>query len=139
MKKDIPYSKEFKSVKEIIIPEAYIIPKGFWPIIELLRRNNTISYRQLKNDTIIEVESYKIADFKTTNSAYEGHYLHRNTTITSTMQQVAFAKGDYVIPTQQKGIKDLLETLEPEAIYFLQSEFFRYTIATKRRLFRIRF
>lgn len=114
-KKDIPYSKEFKSVKEIIIPEAYIIPKGFWPIIELLK-NNTISYRQLKNDTIIEVESYKIADFKTTNSAYEGHYLHRNTTITSTMQQVAFAKGDYVIPTQQKGIKYLLETLEPEAI-----------------------
>ena len=32
------------------------------------------------------------------------------------MQQVAFAKGDYVIPTQQKGIKYLLETLEPEAI-----------------------
>ena len=114
-KKDIPYSKEFKSVKEIIIPEAYIIPRGFWPVIELLK-NNTISYRQLKNDTIIEVESYKIADFKTTSSAYEGHYLHRNTLITAKMEKVAFAKGDYVIPTQQKGIKYLLETLEPEAI-----------------------
>ena len=29
---------------------------------------------------------------------------------------MAFAKGDYVIPTQQKGIKYLLETLEPEAM-----------------------
>ncbi|PIF63338.1 M14 family metallopeptidase [Flavobacterium sp. 11] len=114
-KKDIPYSKEFKSVKEIIIPEAYIIPRGFWPVIELLK-SNTISYRQLKNDTIIEVESYKIADFKTTSSAYEGHYLHRNTSVTAKMEKVAFAKGDYVIPTQQKGIKYLLETLEPEAI-----------------------
>jgi hypothetical protein len=28
--KDIPYSKKFKSVKEIIIPK-YIIPKEFWP------------------------------------------------------------------------------------------------------------
>ena len=114
-KKDIPYSKEFKSVKEIIIPEAYIIPRGFWPVIDLLK-SNTITYRQLKNDTIIEVESYKIADFKTTNSAYEGHYLHRNTSVTSKMEKVAFAKGDYIIPTQQKGIKYLLETLEPEAI-----------------------
>nr|WP_315211152.1 M14 family metallopeptidase [uncultured Flavobacterium sp.] len=113
--KDIPYSKEFKSVKEIIIPEAYIIPRGFWPVIDLLK-SNTITYRQLKNDTIIEVESYKIADFKTTNSAYEGHYLHRNTLVTSKMEKVAFAKGDYIIPTQQKGIKYLLETLEPEAI-----------------------
>jgi hypothetical protein len=32
------------------------------------------------------------------------------------MEKVAFAKGDYVIPTQQKGIKYLLETLEPEAL-----------------------
>ena len=114
-KKDIPYSKEFKSVKEIMIPEAYIIPRGFWPIIDLLK-SNTITYFQIKNDTIIEVESYRISDFKTTNSAYEGHYLHRNTSVTSKMEKVAFAKGDYVIPTQQKGIKYLLETLEPEAI-----------------------
>jgi len=114
-KKDITYLKEFKSVKEIIIPEAYIIPKGFWPVIDLLK-GNTIAYKQLKKDTIIEVESYKIADFKTTNSAYEGHYLHRNTTVTSKMEKVAFAKGDYIIPTQQKGVKYLLETLEPEGI-----------------------
>jgi hypothetical protein len=114
-KKDIPYSKEFKSVKNIIIPQAYIIPRGFWPVIDLLK-SNTITYTQLKKDTIIEVESYRIADFKTVNSAYEGHYLHRNTSVTSKMEKVAFAKGDYVIPTQQKGIKYLLETLEPEAI-----------------------
>ena len=114
-KKDVPYIKEFKSVKEIIIPTAYIIPKGFWPVIDLLI-SNTITYTQLKKDTIIEVESYKIADFKTTTSAYEGHYLHRNTTINSKIEKLAFAKGDYIIPTQQKGIKYLLETLEPEGI-----------------------
>lgn len=114
-KKDIPYIKEFKSVKEVIIPTAYIIPKGFWPLIDLLK-SNTITYTQLKNDTIIEVESYKLADFKTATSAYEGHYLHRNTKVISKTEKVAFAKGDYIILTQQKGIKYLLETLEPEAI-----------------------
>jgi hypothetical protein len=113
--KNIPYNKEYKSVKEIVIPQAYIVPKGFWPVIDLLK-SNTISYSQLKNDTIIEVESYKIADFKTSSSAYEGHYLHRNTTVNATIEKRAFAKGDYLIPTQQKGIKYILETLEPEAV-----------------------
>ncbi|CAN1522573.1 M14-like domain containing protein [Flavobacteriaceae bacterium] len=113
--KNIPYIKDYKSVKEVTIPNAYIIPKGYWNVIELLKSNNC-SFTQLKNDTIIEVESYKIADYKTSNNAYEGHYPHRNTRITSKKENVAFAKGDYVYSTQQKAVKYLLETLEPEAI-----------------------
>ncbi|MDX6189754.1 M14 family metallopeptidase [Flavobacterium sp. Fl-318] len=114
-KKDVPYIKEFKSVKEVVIPTAYIIPRGYWNIIDLLK-NNGIAYSQLKNDTIVEVESYKIADFKTAPSAYEGHYIHRNTTITSKIVKVAFAKGDYLVPTNQKGAKYLLEAFEPEGV-----------------------
>ena len=114
-KKDVLFSKEYKSTREIVIPAAYIIPKGFWPVIELLKSNG-IQMQQIKKDTLIEVESYKIADFKTTNSAYEGHYLHRNTTTTSQIKKMAFTKGDYIISTDQKGIKYLLETLEPEAV-----------------------
>lgn len=114
-KKDVPYIKEFKSQKEVVIPTAYIIPRGYWNIIELLKNNN-IQYSQLKNDTIIEVESYRIADFKTVPSAYEGHYLHRNTSITSKIVKTAFAKGDYFVPTTQKGVKYLLEAFEPEGV-----------------------
>lgn len=114
-KKDIPYIKEFKSVKDITVPTAYIIPKGFWNVIDLLKSNG-VTYTQLKKDTILEVESYRIADFKTTNSAYEGHYLHRNTKVTSQIIKVPFHKGDYVFSTQQKAIKYLLETLEPEGV-----------------------
>ena len=114
-KKDVLFSKEYKSTREIVIPAAYIIPKGFWPVIELLKSNG-IQMQQIKKDTLIEVESYKIADFKTTNSAYEGHYLHRNTTTASQIKKMAFTKGDYIISTAQKGIKYLLETLEPEAV-----------------------
>ncbi|PWA10927.1 M14 family metallopeptidase [Flavobacterium laiguense] len=114
-KKDIPNLKEYKSVKEIKIPEGYIIPKGYWNVIDLLKSNNC-TYTQLKKDTVITVESYKIADYKTSNNAYEGHYPHRNTQITSKMEKVAFAKGDYVFSTQQKAVKYLLETLEPEGV-----------------------
>ncbi|NGY38295.1 M14 family metallopeptidase [Flavobacterium sp. XN-5] len=113
--KEIPYLKEYKSVKEITIPTAYIIPKAFWNVIDLLK-SNKIAYTQLKKDTLIEVESYKIADFKTSGAAYEGHYIHRDTKISSIKENLAFAKGDYVVATEQKGIKYLLETLEPEGI-----------------------
>jgi hypothetical protein len=114
-KKDIPYIKEFKSVKDITVPTAYIIPKGYWNVIDLLKSNG-VAYTQIKNDTIIEVESYRIADFRTVNSAYEGHYLHRNTKVTSQITKVSFHKGDYIFKTQQKAIKYLLETLEPEGV-----------------------
>lgn len=114
-KKDVLNLKEFKSSKQITIPTAYIIPKSFWDVIDLLKSNN-ITYKQLKKDTIIEVESYKIMDYKTSNSAYEGHYPHRNTKVTSKLTKVAFSKGDYIFETQQKGIKYLLETLEPEGV-----------------------
>ncbi|MHC0444606.1 M14 family metallopeptidase [Flavobacterium sp. 3-218] len=114
-KKDVPYIKEFKSVKDVVIPSAYIIPRGYWNIIDLLKNNN-ITFRQFRNDTIAEVESYRIADFKTVPSAYEGHYLHRNTTVTSKMVKMNFAKGDYYVPTNQKGVKYLLEAFEPEGV-----------------------
>jgi len=113
--KDIPYQKEFKSSKEIIIPDAYLVPKSFWNIIELLK-NNHISFTQLKQDTLIEVESYRISDYKTSNSAYEGHYLHKDTKTISKMEKIAFSKGDFIFSTKQKGVKYLIETLEPEGI-----------------------
>ena len=71
---------------------------------------------EIKNDTVIEVESYKIADYKTSKNPYEGHYGHYNTVVTSNKEKVGFRKGDFLIKTQQKGVKYLLETLEPEAV-----------------------
>lgn len=79
-------------------------------------KSNGVVCQTIQKDTIIEVESYRIIDFKTTTSAYEGHYNHRNTVVNSKTEKRAFAKGDYIIPTQQKGIKYILETLEPEAV-----------------------
>ncbi len=113
--KEINFYSEYKSVKDVVIPKAYIVPKAWWQVIDLLKSNGC-KYSVLKKDTVIEVESYKIADYKTGSNAYEGHYLHRNTLVSKSIQKVAFAKGDYVFATQQNTIKYLLETLEPEAV-----------------------
>jgi len=114
-KKNIPYYDTYKPAKEIVIPKAYVIPKGFWPVTDLLK-NNHIEYRELTKDTVIAVESYHVADYKTAKNAYEGHYPHSESKITTTREKITFHKGDFIFPTQQNGIKYLLETLEPEAV-----------------------
>ena len=112
--KVVKYYQNYTPALEVTIPKAYIIPKQWWTVIELLKLNN-IQIQALEKDTEIEVESYRIADYKTAKSPYEGHYPHDNTAVETTTHKVMFTKGDFVIDTQQPGVKYLLETLEPQA------------------------
>lgn len=113
--KEIPFYGTYKAVKNIKIPKAYVIPQGQWKVIELLT-NNQLAYTRLEKDSLMEVESYRIADYKTAKNTYEGHYPHSNTQVVVSKTKVNFRKGDYVFTTQQAGVKYLLETLEPEAV-----------------------
>jgi len=113
--KEIPFYGTYKAVKNIKIPKAYVIPQGQWKVIELLT-NNQLAYTRLEKDSLMEVESYRIVNYKTAKNAYEGHYPHSNTQVIVSKTKVNFRKGDYVFATQQAGVKYLLETLEPEAV-----------------------
>jgi len=112
--KPVTYYDYFKPKTSVTIPKAYVIPQGFWPVIKRLKLNN-IKMTALKKDTVINVTSYHIADYKTRTRVYEGHYLHYNTKVSKTREQVKFSKGDLYITTNQDGLRYLLETLEPSA------------------------
>ncbi|WP_459211200.1 M14 family metallopeptidase [Aquimarina rhabdastrellae] len=112
--KTIKYKDYFKATKNISIPEAYIIPQGWWPVIERLQLNK-VEMHQLQKDSTIQVESYRIADYKTRNTPFEGHYLHYNTNVSANNENIHFSKGDWVVPTNQSAFRYVLETLEPEA------------------------
>ena len=88
--------------------------QGWRRVIERLN-NNQISYTQFKKDTTLVVETLHVDNYKTRTSAYEGHYLHYNTSIKIDSIAVHFSKGDLYIPVNQKGARYLMETLEPEA------------------------
>lgn len=113
--KRIPFYSSYKPSKEVIVPEAYIIPKAQWEVIDLLKWNGC-NYAVLKKDTLMDVESYRIEDYKTGANAYEGHYVHRNTKVSKSVKKMLFSKGDYVFATAQNAVKYLMETLEPEAV-----------------------
>ncbi len=112
--KEIKYQNYFTSTTDISIPEAYIIPQGWWHVIEVLKLNK-IEFNTLEKDTTIAVEMYHIADYNTRKMPYEGHYLHYTTSVKKNNTEISFKKGDVIIPTDQKGFRYLMETLEPEA------------------------
>lgn len=112
--KEVVYQDYFKPSTEVNIPEAYIIPQGWWNVVELLKLNG-IEMHQLEKDSIISVESYKIEDYNTRKQPYEGHYQHYNTKVISQIRDIQFSKGDYLVYTKQGGMRYLLETLEPQA------------------------
>ncbi len=109
----VDYYNQYKAKKEVTIPKAYVLKSGWNRVIDRLE-NNKIEFTRFKKDTAITVETYHIDDFKTRN-AYEGHYLHYNTSVKVDTVSVTFSKGDLYIPTQQDGVRYIIETLEPEA------------------------
>ncbi|WP_158975810.1 M14 family metallopeptidase [Cellulophaga sp. L1A9] len=112
--KPTKYYNYFKGSERIKIPNAYILKKSNFKIISLLTKNE-IEFTRIKKDTLVEVQSYKIKDYKTYTSSYEGHYPHYDTEISKSTQKVQFEQGDLYIPTKQKGIRYIIETLEPAA------------------------
>ena len=112
--KPVKYYNNFVATQSVEIPKAYVLQQGWHTIIERLE-NNKIAFTRFKNDTIIKVEVNHIAEFETKKAAYEGHYLHFNTTVNASTQDFKFRKGDIYIPTNQNGVRYLLETLEAAA------------------------
>ncbi len=110
--KEIDYYNNYIPQDRIEIPRAYVIPQGWWNVINVLK-DNKIEMTPFNRDTVMQVEVYKIEDYSTRTSSFEGHYPHYNTTVSKTIEKVAFRKGDLYIKTFQPGVRYLLETLEP--------------------------
>ncbi|HEY0749810.1 MAG TPA: M14 family metallopeptidase, partial [Chitinophagaceae bacterium] len=112
--KQIPFYNHYVSTETIKSPKAYIIPQGWWKVIERLKANN-IRMRQLTKDTTIQVEVYSITSYQSSPRPYEGHHPNAQVQVSSNLKQIAFRKGDYFIPFNQAGNRFLIETLEPIA------------------------
>ncbi|NIG53321.1 M14 family metallopeptidase [Chitinophaga sp. Cy-1792] len=112
--RQVKFYNYFNAGNYVEKPTAYIIPQGWWPVIDLLKNNN-VSMQRLSRDTTILVEVYHIADYKSYNKPFEKHFLHTDVKVTTTKDSMHFRKGDYYIPMNQVANRFLIETLEPTA------------------------
>jgi len=111
--KQVKFYNEYEPKTWVRKPTAYVIPQGWWKVIDLLKLNQ-VKMRQLAKDTAIEVEVYRIDDYKTSPRPYEMHHLNSDVKISTSMQKRNFRKGDYIIPLNQAAGRFLVETLEPQ-------------------------
>ena len=112
--KDVPFYNNYIDTLSITKPRAYVIPQGWWKVIERLQTNK-VKMTRLGRDTLMEVEWYNIESTTASPRAYEGHHLNTNTKVSTTKSKVSFRKGDYLIQMNQAANRFLMETLEPQA------------------------
>tara|TARA_B100000787_G_scaffold46705_1_gene33500 strand:+ start:1312 stop:3057 length:1746 start_codon:yes stop_codon:yes gene_type:complete len=113
--KEVNYFNNSLPNNEIRIPKAYILKKGWHKVIDRLE-SNKIEFTKFDIDTTIIADVQHIANYKTRVNAYEGHYLHYDVKILAENKMMSFSKGDIYIPTNQNGIRYIIETLEAEGV-----------------------
>ncbi len=112
--REIPFYNYYREVEFVEKPRAYVIPQGWWKVIDLLKINK-VAMRPLARDTLIEVEVYYIDSYRSSPAVYEGHHLNSNVRVRSLVEKVGFRKGDWYIPLNQAANRFLVEVLDPRA------------------------
>lgn len=129
--KRIPFFDRFVSDIKVEKPKAYILPQSWARVAELLKING-VQLQPLATDTEMEVDVYYIEDYKSPTKPYEGHYNHTGVVVRSEKQKIQFYKGDYLINTNQKANRYLVEVLEPQGPdSFFSWNFFDSILAQK--------
>ncbi len=110
--KEVKYFDVFQPGNIVDKPKCYIIPQGWWAVIDLMHLNQ-VKMERLKKDTIMEVMVSKITNNKPMPVAYEKHHKNAKVEVNNSKEKIQFLKGDYVIYLNQKSNRYIVEMLEP--------------------------
>ena len=110
----LPFYDRFVPATTVTRPRAYLIPRGYWPVIERLR-DAGVPLTELSGPREFEVEVYRIDDFRTRESPYEGHYAHFDTRVSVEREYVTASAGDVLVTTGGRFDQFLVNVLEPVA------------------------
>ena len=110
--KEVKYFDTYLPEKFIVKAKAYIIPQGWWAVIDLLKLNN-VQMERLKKDSVIEVNAYHIESLKSLPGAYEKHHRNYEVSVSNKKEKIKFLKGDYIINLNQPANRYVTEMLEP--------------------------
>jgi murein tripeptide amidase MpaA len=94
-------------------PFGYIIPQAWSDIAGRLKAQG-VKVETLDGERTFTAEVDSIAEFKTGQQPYEGHYVHREVHCVRKRAKHTAMPGDFLIRTGQFTDRLIMETLEPE-------------------------
>lgn len=111
--KSIPHYKTYDSESYMKIPSYFVVARQEQKVIDCLRRNQ-IQFYEVKSDSVIAGNLFRINDFKSLTKPYEGHFKHHSIKVERFSSQLILKPGDIIIPTKQKARNYILSTLIPD-------------------------
>lgn len=112
--KQIKYFNHFNPKTTIEAPKYYIIPQAWKESIKRLEWNK-VDMKRITEDITLPVEMYYIDDYQTTETPFNGHFLHSDVKVSKKTMPVTFYRGDYVVPVKGKETYYIIQALEPQA------------------------
>lgn len=120
----VKYYPTYRPTKKANLPAYYVIPQAWREVVELLQYNQ-VKMQALRQDTIMEVYSTYLDEVQFPERPYEGHFYIKDLKTTESKQERQFLKGDYLVSTNQEGVRFLVSVLEAEAVdSYLRWNFF---------------
>jgi hypothetical protein len=110
---EIPLFNDVQVTKIIRIPKAYVIPREFEHIAEILKQHG-ISVKQLGTARHMSVEQYQFDSAEFAKKPYEGRYCVKVACRVDSITR-QFPKGTFIVPTRQRTLRVIVNLLEPEA------------------------
>lgn len=110
--KYIPHYTHFHATDTLNIPQYFIVQRQEVDVIERLKAND-VEMLVIKSDSDVVVQNFRVVDFATSSSPYEGHYLHSNTKVISEETALKLKKGDVLISTNQPRRNFVTHVLSP--------------------------
>ncbi len=110
----IPWYPYAVATTEVRVPQAYIVPRA-WEKVRVRLNDHGIRYREVRKDSLITLNFYRILDYQSGTRPYEGHYLHKEVKVSDSIYSYTLQPGDWIIPVQQPLGKLLVHLLEPQA------------------------
>jgi hypothetical protein len=112
--KSIPHFNTYISKDSIRIPDFYVVGGQEKEVINRLEANK-IKYRKVDKDSLINVKSFVISNFKSIDKPYEGHFKHKEMTYELEDYNYRLKSGDLLIPTKQNAAMFIHSVLQPKA------------------------
>ncbi|MFM7682787.1 MAG: hypothetical protein ACKO7P_08580 [Bacteroidota bacterium] len=112
--KMIPYFNKYIPTDSVRIPDYYIVGCQEKEVIRRLEMNH-IKFRKIQKDSLIDVQSFVVTSFKSSDRPYEGHFKHKEMNYELINFKYKLKTGDIIIPTKQNSAMFIHSVLQPKA------------------------